>query len=401
MELRENSNEQPLTVLMISPNREIAEQFSAACAHTRAFQLLADMKSYPSRQAFELRLRQSKADVVVLDMATEFDAAAEIIRLAASFQPAVHVIGVHTNNDSQAILGALRLGATEFLYAPFETGILFEAVGRIRRLKLPDTTAQPELGKVVVFTSAKPGSGASTLAMQTAFSLKKLTGKRILLMDCDLMGGTIGFCLKLNHSQSLLDVLEKTDRMDAALWSALTVSHGGVDILPAPEVPQLHTVDPGKLHEVLEYARFLYDWVILDLPSVFQRISLLALTESDQAFMISTTELPSLHLTRKAVNLLLHLGIGKERFRVLLNRTSKRDGIGDGDIEKIFSCPIHARFANDYFSLHRVVTLGQPLGNECDLGKSIENLAGKLCDSNPLEKLGRSHMVPGIVTVNG
>ncbi len=196
-------------------------------------------------------------------------------------------------------------------------------------------------------------------------------------------------------------MLEKTDKMDAAFWSALTVSHGGVDILPAPEVPQLSFIDPGKLHEVLEYARFLYEWVVLDLPSVFQRLSLLALTESDQAFMISTTELPSLHLTRKAVNLLLHLGIGKERFRVLLNRTSKRDGIGDGDIEKIFSCPIHARFANDYFSLHRVVTLGQPLGTDCELGKAIETLAGKLCDRVPSEKRGRSQMVPALSQMNG
>ena len=34
-----------------------------------------------------------------------------------------------------------------------------------------------------------------------------------------------------------------------------------------------------------------------------------------------------------------------------------------------------AAFPNDYFSLHRVVTLGQPLGPEGELGKAIESLA--------------------------
>jgi hypothetical protein len=81
----------------------------------------------------------------------------------------------------------------------------------------------------------------------------------------------------------------------------------------------------------------------------------------------------------------MQLGIGKDRFRVVLNRASKREGIGGGDIEKIFNCPVYAKFPNDYFSLHRVVTLGQPLGGDCELGKAIEVLAGKLLNSTPVE----------------
>jgi pilus assembly protein CpaE len=239
---------------------------------------------------------------------------------------------------------------------------------------------------MVAFTSAKPGSGASTLAMQTAFALRRLSGRRTLLADLDLMGGTIGFCLKLNHSRSLADALERQQEMDPVFWSSLTVSHGGLDILPAPEVPRSQSVDPARLQEVLEFARLQYDWIILDLPTVFQRLSLIALTESEQAYLVSTAELPSLHLTRKAVNLLTSLGIGKERFRVVLNRTNKRDGIGGADIEKIFNCSIYARFPNDYFSLHRVVTLGQPLDSDSELGRSIEELAAKLSNGPVVDK---------------
>jgi hypothetical protein len=39
---------------------------------------------------------------------------------------------------------------------------------------------------------------------------------------------------------------------------------------------------------------------------------------------------------------------------------------------------VHASLPNDYFSLHRVVTLGQPLGNDGDLGRAIESVAAKL-----------------------
>jgi hypothetical protein len=40
---------------------------------------------------------------------------------------------------------------------------------------------------------------------------------------------------------------------------------------------------------------------------------------------------------------------------------------------------VHASLPNDYFSLHRVVTLGQPLGPEGELGKAIERLAAGMC----------------------
>src|SRR4029077_7766733 len=106
---------------------------------------------------------------------------------------------------------------------------------------------------------------------------------------------------------------------------------------------------------------------ILDLPTVFSRTSLMAVSECERAFLISTTELPSLHLTRKALTMVHQLGFPKERFHVVLNRVDRHDNMGVDDMEKLFGCKVHARLPNDYFSLHRVVTLGQPLGAEGDL----------------------------------
>ena len=48
-------------------------------------------------------------------------------------------------------------------------------------------------------------------------------------------------------------------------------------------------------------------------------------------------------------------------------------------MEKLFGCPVHASLPNDYFSLHRVVTLGQPLGADGELGKAIERSRRGLC----------------------
>jgi len=374
-----SQNEPELTALLISPDRALAQQLASALAQTRAFQILADLKSYPPQQTLEIRARQLRPQVLLLDLATDLAAATELVRFSTTLTPPVQVVGLHTRNDSTAILQSLRAGAVEFLYAPFEAATQREAVARLKRLVAPETPVETEAGHVIGFASSKPGSGASTIATQTAFSLQRITGKRILLADFDLTGGTIGFYLKLSHPYSLVDALQHTEHMDLALWNSLTVNYGGVDILPAPAAPYADAIDPARLRVLIDHARRLYDWVILDLPAVFNRTSLMAASECTRAFLVSTAELPSLHLTRKALTLLEQLGFPKERFQVLVNRIDRRNDIGTGDMEKLFGCPVHAQLPNDYFSLHRVVTLGQPLGNDGDLGKSIESVATRLC----------------------
>lgn len=377
-----------LTALLICPNRDLAQQFVASLTDSKAFQIVGDLKNYPTPQTLDIRIRQLQPDVVLIDLATNLDLACTLIELVTPIRPEVHVVGIHATNDPEALIRTLRIGAHEFLHAPFDRREQEEALGRLRRLRSPEVAeaAEPELGKIIAFASAKPGSGASTLATQTAFALKRLTNKRVLLVDCDLMGGIIGFYLKVNHQYSLVDAFDRAHQLNSSIWSSLTVGVGGVDILPAPESPLATAPNVTALHDVLGYARVMYDWVILDLPAIFARFSLTAIPESDSAYLVSTSELPSLHLARKAVALLGQLGVERNRFQVVINRINKRDNISSSDMEKIFNCPVHATFPNDYFSLHRVVTLGQPLGTESDLGRSIEALAGKMSGTVVNEK---------------
>ena len=371
-------NEAEIAALLIAPDRALAQQFLATLPQTRAFQILADLKSYPPQQTLEIRIKQLKPNAVLLDLASDLNAAVDVIKFISAITPPVHVVGLNTRNDSTAILQSLRAGASEFLYAPFELATQREAIARLRRLVQPEAPGQTEAGHVIAMASSKPGSGASTVATQVAFSLQRLTGKRILLADFDLTGGTIGFYLKLSHNYSLVDALQHSEHMDLALWNSLTVNYGGVDILPAPAAPYAEPLDGAKLRILIEHARNLYDWVILDLPAIFNRTSLMAISECERAFLISTSELPSLHLTRKALTMLDQLGFPKDRFQVLANRVDKRDDISATDMEKLFGSPIHAKLPNDYFSLHRVVTLGQPLGNDGELGRAIEQVASRL-----------------------
>jgi pilus assembly protein CpaE len=375
-----------LTSLVISPNRELAQQFAATLPATRAFHILAEMKSYPPVATLDIRLRQLRPDLVFLDLTTDLDAATGLIEFIAAIRPPVFVVGLHTHNDSEAILRSLRAGATEFLFAPFDLEVQRQALGRIARLRKPSSQSAQERGRLVVFSSAKHGSGSSTIACQTAYVLSQNSGKRVLLADFDLLNGSVGFFLKVSPWYSLIDVLKQIDEEGQADWSSLVSSSEGLDVLPAPETPASMTVDPDRLHDALESVRGAYDWIVVDLPSIFEKLSLLTISDCDEAFLISTSELPSLHLTRKAVAYMGMLGFGLERYRVLVNRFSKTENISSDDMAKIFGAAVHATFPNDYLSIHKRLTMGTPLAAKSPLGKSVDTFAEQLTARAQMEK---------------
>jgi pilus assembly protein CpaE len=375
-----------LTGLAILAERGLSQEFGSALGQTRAVHLLAELKAYPSAQTLEVRIRQLRPDIVFVDLSLNREKAVELIQFAAGFRPQVHVIALDRLNDPEAILLSVRAGATEFLHAPFDSQAQREAIERIRKMVPGEQEAEPRRGQALVFSSAKPGSGASTLAWQTAFALGRLTSKRVLLADLDSWNGTQAFACKVRPAASVADALGQMEQMDEEKWSRLVVAREWVDVMPAPELPASPVVEPAGIQGLLECAQALYEWVLVDAPAIFERTALLAATNADRAFLITTAELPSLHMTRKAAALLVGLGLSQERFRVLVNRAGRRGGISTGDMAGIFNAPVHACFPNDYASLHQALADGGGIRAGCSLGRAVEDFAEGLAGLKPADK---------------
>jgi pilus assembly protein CpaE len=380
-----------LASVLIAQDRDLARQFHASLAQTRAFQILADLKKYPSEQMLEIRLRQIRPSVVLLDLASDAETACALVRHMTSRNPPVVVVGLGYGQRPDVVMRALSLGASEFLATPFEAAAQQDAVAAILRLRRPEP-AEAEPGKVVALSSAKPGSGASVAACYLAFSLARLTRKRVLLADMDLGGGTVGFYTRASAGKSLLDVMEMAGRPEVDAWGSCCVHSRGVDILPAPPAPGELPDDPQRLRQCLDEARRSYDWTVLDLPSVFHHVSLLVLAEADRTYLATTSELPSLHLARKAIHELSRAGFGQDRFELLLCRTGRKEGISGPDVEKILGRSVLASLPDDHGSLHVAVALGELLRPEGALGGAIEQLAGRLAGVPEVER-GRAELV--------
>ena len=385
-----------LTALLICPNRALAQQFTTTLADNKTFNILADVKNYPTPQALDMRVRQLRPDLILLDLSSSLDTALGLMPYITSFRPTVHIIGLHQTSEAEIIMRSLRAGATEFLCAPFDLATQNTVMARVLRLRETEERTQPQRGQLIAFVGAKAGYGATTLAYNTAYALRA-ANRKVLLADFDLLGGTISFALKLNHNYSLLDGIRHSDQLDTALWNALIGNAGGLDVMPAPDKPEAMTFEGHRVHEVLEYARVMYELVVVDLPSAYERISIATLGDADQVFIVCTPELPSLHMTRKCITFLDQMGFSRDRFRVLVNRTTRRDELSREDMEKVFNFPVYFGFPDDYQTVHRALTAGRPAPPNCDLGRQVTKFSQSLA---PLENAEAGKKKKGVSLLN-
>ena len=377
-----------LPALLICPNQKLAEELTHALAAPRQFEVLSVLRNYPESQTLGIRIRQAQPEIVFVELTSDPETGFRVIRDLTGVENPPQVIAIHGINDSGLVLQALQAGASDFLASPFPAATQREAATRVHRLRRAVTSKSPEFGRVIALTSAKPGSGASILAIQTALSLRKLTGQRVLLIDLDLLSGTVAFTLKLKPVYSLLDAIALSDRLDPETWSTLTVNARGVDVLAAPEMAAVDMPELGRLLEVLEYARLLYDWVVVDLPTVFHRLALSVLSETDQSFVVSTPDIASLHLGRRAVHILTQLGFDSNRFGMIVNRTKKKTGLAIPDMEEVFGCPVLTTIPNDSRGLHSAVAKAEPLPPESPLSSAVEAIISRI--DGAARKLGRT-----------
>ncbi len=366
----------PLASLLISGSQVLSGQLRSSLEAFREFEIAADTAGYPSMSTLEMRIRQMQPSAVLLDVQSDWQLARGLIEAIGHTGQCPQIVAFGDHADREVVLEALRAGACDFLKLPADAATQRTIAERVRqRLRVTGRVDRPS-GRAVVFSSVKPGAGATTLAMQFAFAMRRLTGRRVLLADLDLEAGSIGFSLKLSPTASVQDALRLSDRLDAALWSSLVCPAYGVDVLCSGGANAAESDDWVRLQELIEAARAAYDWIIIDSPIVFHRLALLCLAHADDPILVSTPDLASLHMGRRALNHLGRIGLRQKHLRLILNRWTKQEAISSADLESIFGCPVSSFLQEDAFAVHRSLARAEPLGTDNGLARQIEKLCG-------------------------
>lgn len=141
-----------------------------------------------------------------------------------------------------------------------------EAMGNLRAAVLFDQG--PSAARSILVTSANPGEGKTTVAVNFAISLAGM-GRDVLLIDADMRRPCVGRVLELGGGPGLVQFLDRSE----SEWPALVRRDHvpGLDVLLAGGRPAA----PGsllastRLATLLGRAHELYDFVVIDGPALF------------------------------------------------------------------------------------------------------------------------------------
>jgi pilus assembly protein CpaE len=303
------------------------------------------------------------------------------------------VVALNDVSEADSILASLRAGINEYLFPPLQDSLRKALEKRSAESSHGRDSGKQGAGKAFGFFSAKGGCGATTLACHVAAELGHLN-QRVLLADLDLDAGMVRFITKTKSAYSVLDAINNIHRLDIHYWKAL-VSNGipGVEIVSSPlALASRQPPTDDQLRHVLAFARPHYDWTVVDLGRSLNRLAMAALEEIDEACLVTTLDVPALHQAKQIIQTLLDGGYGKNRIRLILNRSPKRLDIAPSELEKMLGVPIYCMIPNDYPELYETYAEGRMLGRGSNLGQHVCRLAVKLAklevESSPKKRFG-------------
>jgi pilus assembly protein CpaE len=379
----------PLTAGSVVENKEIRAALAAALAEMplrMVFELAELPEDWP---AFLDRVNRVRPDVILLDITHLHMPLEAIIRDLHSGPAKPSIFALHTSADAEAILSALRAGASEYLFPPFAAP-LQAALVRLAQARQQARESEVQGGRTLGFLSAKGGCGATTLACHTAVEIARLSNQSVLLGDFDFQSGLIGFLSKSKSTYTVADAAKNIQRLDASYWRAL-VSNGvpNLEVIAAPTTPAAKDVPPGSVKQVVAFARTQYNWSVLDLGRNLTTSTLSMLDLMDETYLITTHEVPALHQAKLTILYLLESGYPRERLRLVLNRAPKRMDVTLDEMGEMLGLPVFASIDDDYHALQEAYAEGKLLEGSHALNRSIAAFVERATGLSPASKRKR------------
>ena len=328
------------------------------------------------------RIDLVRPDVLIVEIGGLGERTEETLRTLKSRSSNPAVIVVDSVAQPMLIIAAMRGGAMEYLYPPFDNRLR----AALQKIWVNRGVGEPaeHAGKTLGFLSAKGGCGATTIACHLAREFQRQTEHRILLADLDLEAGMIQFLMKTDSPYSVLDAVSNVHRLDACFWKAL-VSNGvpRLEVITAPARGAAGPVEEIPFRHVLRFTRTQYDWVLADLGRGLNPVALSLLGEIDECFLVTTPDVTALYKAKHLMQTLVETGYRRDRLRLLVNRADKNAELTLADMEQMLGVGAYGVVVNDYPALHEAYTAGTLADEGSTLGTHYARLAAKIAGTEP------------------
>jgi pilus assembly protein CpaE len=289
-------------------------------------------------------------DLVIADLGDDAERVLDMLDKLPTPRPRLIVIG--PKDQSGTILRAMRMGVRDYLDADPSEDDLRSAVLRVAAELAPRTGAEKAKthpARVVAVMGAKGGVGTTVVACQLAATLRA-RGARVALVDLNLPLGDAALYFDVQPAYTLANIARESDRLDATyLRTLLSGRPNGVQILASPvHAEEAELVRGAHVERALNLLRGDFDWVVLDLSRTWSEPTVRALDLADLILLVTLMDVPTLHHTRKHIDLLERLGHSGARLRLIANRHSSVDAVTDKDVAEFLERKPDYLIPNDF-----------------------------------------------------
>ena len=362
---------------IITTDASLRAQLESSLEATGEIDSVLIIPEYPGASDIRSLEEAHEKHIAFIDFREDAGRAITLAGEINRFCPSVGAVALNVGTTQTDLIAVVRAGICEVLPQPFSNRDVATAVLNVRR-KLDITVGSTAVdGLVYAFLPAKPGSGASSLAVYSALACARQSERHPLLLDFDIRLGITSFVLKLDSNNSIMDALENASRMDQTLWDQLVCERDNLHVLRSAPAEFGAKVPLESFQAILKWARHEYAVVAVDLPGTMEDFEIATMQQADTVFLVCGPDLVGLHMARQTVQRLHSLNL-LDRVSVLLNRVDKGTGLSIRDIEGILGLPVRVTVPSDERSIRDAVEEGTGVNPKSVFGAQIELIARKM-----------------------
>lgn len=254
------------------------------------------------------------------------------------------IIAISSDRTPQKKDFLLGIGVTECYFKDRDLVKKLEAVLTrfVDRLTVPEEMTG---GYLIVFMSAKGGTGTSSLCANYAMSIaEQKPDDAVVVVDLVLPLGSLASILGNEGRLDLVSLAEmppekitkdflRKNLPNFPLWKT--------HLLPGASHPERsNELKVAQIPEIISTLQAIYDYVIIDLGRSLSRISLPIILQADLLVLVVSNDQSTVTLTKVICEFLREQGIIDHKLFVILNRAIGLEGLTKPEIEEMLDLEV-------------------------------------------------------------
>jgi pilus assembly protein CpaE len=144
---------------------------------------------------------------------------------------------------------------------------------------------------------------------------------------------------------------------------------------------EIGKVTARGVRKAITMARNQFPYVVVDVDRSYRSEHAQALFQSDAIVLVVRLDIPSVRQAGRMLAYFDDLGIGRERVRLVVNRTSAKTELREGDVQATLKLPVVLSIPEESRHLNRAIHRGVPLVVDrprSRMARGLTDLAGSL-----------------------